>query len=83
MESSGYQRPLQSDIERIIAKRIPDYNYGLRRQDPTSVIENSGLFDNVEHLAESFIVQMKREKLLLLGVVMIHFFAKLVMHFLK
>jgi len=56
--------PLQSDIERIIAKRIPDYNYGLRRQDPTSVIENSGLFDNVEHLAESFIVQMKREEII-------------------
>ena len=35
---------IQKQIEAIIGDYIPNYNYGLRREDQTQVIENSGLF---------------------------------------
>jgi ubiquinone/menaquinone biosynthesis C-methylase UbiE len=37
--------PLQRDIEALIRRRIPDYGYGLRREDQAPVIEESGLFE--------------------------------------
>jgi len=43
--------PLQERIEGLIRDRIPGYRYGLRRTDPTGVIEESGLFDDVVHLS--------------------------------
>lgn len=40
--------PIQKGIEEIIARNIPGYEYGTRREDQTEVIEASGLFDNVQ-----------------------------------
>jgi ubiquinone/menaquinone biosynthesis C-methylase UbiE len=42
--------PIQSRIESIIRAHIPDYGYGSRREDQTSVIDASGLFGAVVHL---------------------------------
>lgn len=36
--------PLQREVESLIKKVIPDYDYGTRREDQTSLIEQSGLF---------------------------------------
>lgn len=40
--------PIQSGIEDVIKNVIPDYQYGSRRADQTSVIIESGLFDAVQ-----------------------------------
>jgi ubiquinone/menaquinone biosynthesis C-methylase UbiE len=42
--------PIQEQIESIIRQRIPAYGYGTRRQDQTSVIDDSGLFGPVVHI---------------------------------
>jgi SAM-dependent methyltransferase len=42
--------PLQAAIEDLIHRAIPTYAYGARREDPTAVIEASGLFDSPERL---------------------------------
>jgi len=49
---------LQNEIEEIIRQVIPEYNYGSRREDPTSVINESKLFGGVSHLERTFRVQM-------------------------
>lgn len=36
--------PLQTEIEALIASRIPGYDYGYRRSDPTRDLDASGLF---------------------------------------
>ncbi len=36
--------PLQGEIEALIHDRVPDYQYGARRANPTQAIESSGLF---------------------------------------
>jgi ubiquinone/menaquinone biosynthesis C-methylase UbiE len=36
--------PLQHEVEQLIRKFIPDYDYGSRREDQTPIIEESGLF---------------------------------------
>ena len=52
--------PLQNKIENIITSFIPNYDYGSRRKDPSSVILESGLFSEVFHIEERFTVPMKR-----------------------
>lgn len=56
--------PLQKEIEGILKEQIEDYQYGIRREDQTEVINQSGLFCEVtyiegkvvhEILAEDFI----------------------------
>jgi ubiquinone/menaquinone biosynthesis C-methylase UbiE len=42
--------PIQFQIESIIRKRIPDYGYGVRREDQTDIIYASGLFESVLHI---------------------------------
>jgi ubiquinone/menaquinone biosynthesis C-methylase UbiE len=42
--------PIQSRIEEIIKRQIPDYGYGSRREDQTAVIDASKLFGPVIHL---------------------------------
>ncbi|MCP2337302.1 class I SAM-dependent methyltransferase [Actinomadura rupiterrae] len=37
--------PLQAQIEALIHRQVPDYDYGPRRQDPSPVIRASGLFE--------------------------------------
>ncbi|MBI2981589.1 MAG: methyltransferase domain-containing protein [Deltaproteobacteria bacterium] len=41
---------IQQEIERIIRNRLPDYDYGTRREDQQEVIESSGLFGEVHRL---------------------------------
>jgi len=50
--------PIQKRIEAIIKDSISDYSYGLRRENPTSVIEASGLFSNVRLLEGRFVWSM-------------------------
>lgn len=42
--------PLQRAIESVIHSRIPGYTYGNRREDQTSVITDSGLFESVTYI---------------------------------
>ncbi|MCO5171211.1 MAG: class I SAM-dependent methyltransferase [Planctomycetes bacterium] len=37
--------PVQREVEAIIRRHVPDYAHGTRREDQTSVIEESGLFE--------------------------------------
>lgn len=39
--------PIQAEIESIIARFIPDYGYGTRREDQSAIIGQSQLFENV------------------------------------
>ena len=56
--------PLQKEIEDIIHKFIPRFDYGKRRQDPTGVISQSNLFGVVETIEANFTVQMNRADIL-------------------
>lgn len=56
--------PLQERIEQIIHSFIPAFDYGLRRQDPSSVIDASGLFSTVKHIEEKFLVTMPRTEII-------------------
>lgn len=38
---------IQQNIERIIGEKVPEYGYGTRREDQTSIVEQSGLFGPV------------------------------------
>jgi ubiquinone/menaquinone biosynthesis C-methylase UbiE len=42
--------PIQAEIESIIRRFIPDYGYGVRREDQRAEIDKSGLFGPVIHL---------------------------------
>lgn len=42
--------PLQLEIEEIIQSLVPKYDYGIRRQDQTEVIQESGLFGEVRKI---------------------------------
>lgn len=42
--------PIQSKIESIIKKSIPDYGYGTRREDQTKILEDSNLFLSIHHV---------------------------------
>jgi len=44
--------PLQAQVEEIIRRHIPDYGYGVRREDQAPVIRDSGLFDEPRTLRE-------------------------------
>jgi ubiquinone/menaquinone biosynthesis C-methylase UbiE len=52
--------PLQMRIEQIIHDAIPGYQYGSRREDPTSALSTSGLFETVHPFSSSFVVTMTR-----------------------
>jgi len=55
---------IQKKIENIIKMNIPDYSYGLRREDPTEIINKSGFFGKVLKIKETFEVEMKRESII-------------------
>lgn len=42
--------PIQSSIEHTIRERLPEYDYGSRREDQTAVIAACGLFDEAERI---------------------------------
>lgn len=43
--------PIQSRIEKVIKDNLPEYNYGTRREDQSSTIEESGLFSQVVYIS--------------------------------
>lgn len=47
--------PLQAEIESAIGALVPDYNYGTRRDDQTSVIDASRLFGEVHRIEASVV----------------------------
>lgn len=51
--------PLQKKIEGIIHSFIPSYSYGSRRQNPTAVLDESGLFNHVQKIEQKFTVTME------------------------
>jgi ubiquinone/menaquinone biosynthesis C-methylase UbiE len=46
---------IQSRVEQVINDKIPDFDYGARREDQTEVIQKSGLFGDVVFHEASFI----------------------------
>ena len=46
--------PIQSKVEEIIKSRIADYNYGSRREDPSVILNNTGLFGEIIHVTSDF-----------------------------
>ncbi|MEE9426092.1 MAG: class I SAM-dependent methyltransferase [Methylococcales bacterium] len=53
--------PLQAEIEAIIQAEIPNYQYGTRRQDQTSVIRNNRGFDKVYYAEHYVLLQLRVE----------------------
>ena len=53
--------PIQDRIESIIKTSVPGYGYGTRREDQTTVIENSGLFGPVVHLDAGVVHELSVE----------------------
>jgi ubiquinone/menaquinone biosynthesis C-methylase UbiE len=54
----------QKGIEKLIRSFIPQYDYGLRRQDPTPVIEENEYFSKVFKIEECFSVLMKKNEII-------------------
>jgi ubiquinone/menaquinone biosynthesis C-methylase UbiE len=46
--------PIQGAIEEVIKSNIKDYAYGSRREDQTSIIQESGLFGSVHKIEDRF-----------------------------
>jgi len=55
---------LQKTIERKITSFIPDYDYGLRRQDPSRLILESKNFKSVSKIEQRFKVKMTRTSII-------------------
>jgi ubiquinone/menaquinone biosynthesis C-methylase UbiE len=53
--------PLQARIEAVIREAIPGYHYGSRREDPTAVLAESELFEDIHPFAASFAAVMTRD----------------------
>ncbi len=47
--------PIQSEIELIIKKMLPNYKYGLRREDHSKIIDESKLFYEVVQISSTII----------------------------
>ncbi|MEE2745408.1 MAG: class I SAM-dependent methyltransferase [Pseudomonadota bacterium] len=52
--------PVQKNIEKIICRYIPNYQYGSRREDPSEIIVRSGLFGKIDKIEKKFIMPMKK-----------------------
>lgn len=51
---------LQARIEEFIRRKLPSFDYGIRRRDPTQTLINSGFLKKVEFIEESFTVMMSK-----------------------
>ena len=56
--------PVQKKIEAIIRASIPSYSYGLRREDPTSVIDSSGHFTPTKSMSGDFVWDMLKSDII-------------------
>lgn len=54
--------PIQDRIESIIKALVPGYGYGTRRENQTTVIEDSGLFGPVVHVDASVVHEQSIEE---------------------
>ena len=54
--------PIQSQIEAIIKKFVPDYSYGTRREDQSQIIEKSGLFEEVITISSKVIHTQSKDE---------------------
>ncbi len=52
---------IQSEIEQMIRFYVPNYQYGLRRQDPTDFLDSTGVFKEVNFIERRFEVSMSKE----------------------
>ncbi len=52
---------LQKKIEQVIHIFIPNFNYGIRRKDPTDIIKSSSYFGEVERIQKRFIITMEAD----------------------
>lgn len=52
---------IQASIEKIIQNHIPEYDYGLRRENPALTIEASGLFGTVSYTEGRFSARMNKQ----------------------
>lgn len=50
--------PLQQAIEQTIRSQIQDYTYGVRREDQTAIIKESGLFSNIQRVEARIVHSM-------------------------
>ena len=55
------QDPLQREIEDIIKRNIPGYDYGTRREDQTEIINQSKLFGDVYFIEENVLHEVLAE----------------------
>jgi len=53
--------PVQKHIENLIAEAIPNYDYGVRREDQSGVINSSGLFQEVRTVTGRLLYMQKVE----------------------
>lgn len=51
--------PLQQEIEAVIKRNIPNYDYGTRREDQVEIIKESGLFKNIDFISGDVVHQIK------------------------
>lgn len=56
--------PIQQKIESIIKSSIPTYSYGLRREDPTNIINTSGHFTPAKSIEGSFVWKMPKSDII-------------------
>ncbi len=50
--------PLQRDVEAVIRRHLPAFEYGTRRQDPSAALEASAAFDQAQHAQARFEVRI-------------------------
>lgn len=56
--------PIQKKIESIIISNIPNYDYGLRRQNQTPILKSANLFESIEFIEENILHQQSIEECL-------------------
>jgi hypothetical protein len=54
--------PLQKEIENILKLKIRDFDYGLRRKDPTLLMKDSGLLGGITKFETDFHVQVETKE---------------------
>lgn len=56
--------PLQAEIENILKRNIPDYDYGTRREDQMQFLKDTGLFSQLEYTEAEIIHQIPADELI-------------------
>ncbi|MCF6226983.1 MAG: methyltransferase domain-containing protein [Xanthomonadales bacterium] len=51
---------LQCKIEKSISRQLPEYSYGLRREDQHSIIDSNGSFKHIQKFSSPHIATVKR-----------------------